>query len=291
MFNALHQQPSKVKIFQVHSRQIDDIAKFIESSQQLNAIKGTMAIHQLVVPAEGELHHRKLACFCNGTTPTHFCACHKPIKVDVPSTNYFTNPATTKPSTSALERMEATLSETQISLFKKRLEEGYDLIVDDLSTLDPAKRTEYLLWKTWRSAKLIDHDEEPKLYDSSGDDSEPGDKDDPDDLWLPPGQRSSPQTLKVGKYYAVFFTKRKKKTYYIGCPVSSSDSDEIEMKFLEKKLIGSRFVYDWPKRPDLCTIEKSAILEEVKFHGPPPYHLRQEVLNALNEKAKAFKLM
>ena len=62
--------------------------------------------------------------------------------------------------------------------------------------------------------------------------------------------------VKKESYYAVFFLVRRKKTFYIGRVTGENEDDNtVELKFLERKLVGSRFVYDWPRRDDVCCVE------------------------------------
>lgn len=100
-------------------------------------------------------------------------------------------------------------------------------------------------------------------------------------------QQEIVQLRKEG-YYAVFFTIRRKKTFYVGSPVTIvDDSDVVKMKFLEKKLINGTFKLDWPKREDVCTVEKAAILREIHFSGPPPFTLSD---NDKTDIEKAIKM-
>ena len=48
-------------------------------------------------------------------------------------------------------RFEATLSEWQNILFRQRLEEGYDVTIDDLTTLDAHAKDDYWKWVIWKS--------------------------------------------------------------------------------------------------------------------------------------------
>lgn len=123
------------------------------------------------------------------------------------------------------------------------------------------------------------------MQEESDADSDPLVEANDDVTWLPPGQ----STVHSVHYYAVFFLQKIKKTFYLGLPIHVS-SDLVTMKFLEKKLSGDNFVYDWPKRPDICQVDMNAILQEVKFNGPPPHQLEKKITSSLNEKAQRFQL-
>ena len=58
---------------------------------------------------------------------------------------------------------------------------------------------------------------------------------------------------------AVFFLVRRKKSFYIGCVTGENGDNTVKLKFLERKLVGSQFVYDWPRRDDVCCVERSCV--------------------------------
>jgi len=127
--------------------------------------------------------------------------------------------------------------------------------------LSVKEKEEYLYWTAWKAAMLREKSSPPD--DESEHDS---DRDYED-------EEHAVQLRKEG-YYAVYFTVRRKKTFYVGSPVTIvHDSDVVKMKFLEKKLVNGTFKLDWPRREDVCTVEKAAILKEIHFSGPPPFTL------------------
>lgn len=46
------------------------------------------------------------------------------------------------------------LTPEPLEKFQRQLEEGYDIVLEDLSTLSPDEKSEHLYWKAWRSANL-----------------------------------------------------------------------------------------------------------------------------------------
>ena len=295
MLNVLRPRKT-VKLFDVSSDDIDKIGKIMENIKPMNAIKGTMSIHQLIVPSYNVLYHRKLSCFCGGSSSTTPCECHQPVQADLPfcsmtapesHSNKSTSTASaTRSLSSTIEQIEASLSATQVALFQRRLREGYDVEIQDLSELQPEEQAENLCWKTWRAAKLNEaaatHSSQSHSSVSTDWDESPSENDEIDgDLWVPREKRNQ-ESIDEGKFYAVFFLQRRNKTVHVGSPVRTSSSNEIEMKFLEKKLRRC----DWPKRPDICTIERKCILQELKFDGPLPYLLDAALVKKLNNKAE-----
>ena len=85
-----------------------------------------------------------------------------------------------------------------------------------------------------------------------------------------PDETSAAKCLVVRENYcAVSFLVRRKKSFYIG-RVTEENGDTVKFKFLERKLVGSQFVYDSPRRDDVCCVER-----EVNFSGPPPFLLEE----------------
>ena len=130
----------------VSSKEIDEIAEAIKHTRE-TTVPGTMSIHQIVVPTHGSLHHRELSCYkCD---PIQICKCHKPACVNMRIDNR-------KEFDKVLRGIECRLDESLQSLFEERFENGYDVTIEDLSSLSPAKRQEYIYWTAWRAAKLRD---------------------------------------------------------------------------------------------------------------------------------------
>ena len=82
-------------------------------------------------------------------------------------------------------RLESTLTAKQSALFRKRLEEGYDIVIEDLSSLSSEQRKEYLLWVSWKGLN-------PPLQSVCVNDG----------------------TLEVHSYYAVYFSRRSRGILY-----------------------------------------------------------------------------
>ena len=232
-----------------------------------DAIKNTMDIRQLYIPSRGKLTYRNLSSYCSNS-----CDCYDSKTVTLKSKEQEQRepqPGTSKDP--VIVGIEKRLTPQQKAKFDKRFEEGYDLVFDDLSILNEEEKQEYILWKGWRAAKFthdVTHDDSNNSDDLDQDDNE-NPKLDPD--WLP---------LET-KFYAVVFLQRKsKKVTYIGRPTQSVNHDpndeEIEMTFLERKMVGGEYKYDWPRRRDVCVVSRHAIVQEIKLEGPPPYHLTKK---------------
>ncbi|XP_077457188.1 uncharacterized protein LOC144087065 isoform X2 [Stigmatopora argus] len=157
---------SEVKIIEVNTKDINDVDNIVQNLQG-ETIQGTMLIHQVIVPRKGVLLHRKLSCFCKTD-----CECHPPLRrlqVKEPDTETkkIYKPAVTnaektkmnkrvgttqrKKENLALEALEAKLTEKQLQLFQRRLENGYDVVHMDLSILSVTERQEYAYWKSWNA--------------------------------------------------------------------------------------------------------------------------------------------
>ena len=133
MLSCLEKQLN-VQLNEVTSEQIDSV-------NSNDSIKGTMSIH----PSRGAFYHRKLSCYC-ADTPVggRVCDCHSPVRVEVKDVQE-------DPVVCGIEHH---LTNEQIHLFTKRLQEGYDVNVLDLSTISTNHQNEYAYWKAWRAAKL-----------------------------------------------------------------------------------------------------------------------------------------
>ena len=57
----------KVQLNEITSEQIDAVVEKVSGSCPVDAIKGTIQIHQLMVPSRAALYHRKLSCYCADT--------------------------------------------------------------------------------------------------------------------------------------------------------------------------------------------------------------------------------
>ena len=109
---------------------------------------------------------------------------------------------------------------------------------------------------------------------------------------IPPSKTNNIENIITGKYYAVFFMVRRKKSFYIGSPISNTADDvsEVETKFLEKRLVRNEFLYDWPRRQDVCVVEKRAVIREINFTGPPQFSLNAKLAKELNDAADVLNL-
>ena len=58
----------KVQLNEITSEQIDAVVEKVSGSCPVDAINGTMQIHQLMVPSRAALYHRKLSCYCADTS-------------------------------------------------------------------------------------------------------------------------------------------------------------------------------------------------------------------------------
>jgi hypothetical protein len=281
-----------VELHEIMTEQIDDVAKKVNTDLPVDCIKGTMQIHQLVMPSTGILYHRKLSCYCDKTpNEDGVCDCHSPVKLE-----FKQNPVEVDPVVAGLELH---LTAEQVHLFEKRFEEGFNVEILDLSTLSSEEKNEYIYWKAWRAAKLRHMTPEEPTMEQEADTN----VDDSNDLdWVPEAghhpseeMQNSPEKgviLKQNSYYAVFFVSRRKKTFYIGRVIEHENDKQVKMKFLERKLIRSEFVmFDWPRRDDVCTVEVNDLLKEVKFQGPPPFSLKKCQYNEIEQLAKNFCLL
>ena len=114
----------------------------------------------------------------------------------------------------------------------------------DLSTLSSKEKNEFLYWKAWRAANL--RQSEKTLEESSTEEDSDTSEYDPMETsqMKEPDETSAEKCLVVREnYYAVFFLVRMKKSFYIG-RVIEENGDTVKLKFLERKLVGSQFVYD-----------------------------------------------
>ena len=89
-----------------------------------------------------------------------------------------------------------------------------------------------------------------------------------------------------GRFYAVFFTCRSGKTFYIGNPLKQSNPSTgiVKMKFLERR----GFEFDWPRTEDIDDTEVTKILCKVDFQGPPPFSLSERRYKEILTLAKNF---
>ena len=71
-----------VQMFLVTSSDIDSVARIIDTMPEIPSVKGTMQIHQLLVPKQNTLYHRKLSCYCNAN---RFCYCYDLKNVQLPA--------------------------------------------------------------------------------------------------------------------------------------------------------------------------------------------------------------
>ena len=141
----------------------------------------------------------------------------------------------------------------------------------DLSTLSSKEKNEFLYWKAWRAATKLRQSEKTLEESSSTEEDSDTSEYDPMETsqMKEPDETSAEKCLDVREnYYAVFFLVRMKKSFYIG-RVTEENGDTVKLKFLERKLVGSQFVYDWPRRDDVCCVERGVVLREVNVSGPP----------------------
>ncbi|XP_064613992.1 uncharacterized protein LOC135477727 [Liolophura sinensis] len=269
-----------VTLYEVSSGQINTIVQDVQKSC-LRPVKGTMKVHQLMtaLPHEGTVFYREISCFCNSAPYPGFCDCYSKEKFEVEFTN------------SKILRIEKNLSQEQIVKFEKRLEEGYDITIQDLGSLDYDARQEYLYWTAWRAVKLQETEQNSDLEDIEDQ------ADETDEEWKPTkyNQQNQPHNStamfpEINKIYAVFFHARgsKKGTFYLG-RVMKTDGEVADMKFLERKY-GNGNLYDWPRRDDISTINTSFILQKVEFTGPPPFALTDLEYKVIIGKVQKFDL-
>ena len=297
LLSSLNDNLKNVKLYEIATNEIDAIMDEIAKSPPSETIRGTMQIHQILVPSRGRYYHRKLSCYCSHDTyraSNQFCHCHSPTEV------------ITKPvlkDDPVLSGISAKLTAEQQKLFEKRFEEGYDVQIIDLSNLSPDKRQDYIYWKAYRAAKLqsiqknatgnsvldsgleeTNHESDENNQDSDANnhdsDWELCDTEESNELASP--RSYSPNhacpDMRMDSYYAVFFLMGRTKLFYIGRAIENVTTNTVRFKFLEKKLEGSKFVYDWPRRNDYWTVAKHDVLEEVSFHGPPPFILEKKTI-------------
>jgi hypothetical protein len=328
---------SNVKLFQIESKAIENMKMASAmQSEPLKALKGTMMIHQIIVPRKGELLHRKLSCFCGNLAESkEICPCYSPRHVQVKAPKMSNTPVIEKTELKAPEAKKRTgkavsaiedkLAEEQVKGFQTRLENGYDVVHSDLSALSSSEKEEYIYWKAWKGAKLqahlneeqhstnsddSDYDNEQQSsnsddsfnddeqqssnsddsdYDDEQQSSNSNDSDYDQDSFNEDDMRSDKDdiTIEEGHFYAIFFRSRRTRTFYIGRPTGRQDQNTLEFKFLEKRLGKGTFLYSWPKRDDICYVEKSAVLKKLDFNGPPPFLLENE--NEIRKIAEEYK--
>ena len=91
-------------------------------------------------------------------------------------------------------------------------------------------------------------------------------------------------------YYAVYFTQRSKGTFYIGrltCP-HNAETAENSFKFLERVGNRSEYIFDWPTREDVTTVDPVFIMNEIRFDGPPPFCLDQLQLSETLDRVRVM---
>ena len=222
-----------VKLFKISDQAHAEMETHLDDVLS-KSYKGTMKIHQILSSNQGSFHHRVLSCFCMGSTQV--CDCFNPTSEIV---QVLTN------NQPILNKIEATLTDRQRQLLKRRLAEGYDITIIDLDALTPEAKNEYLLWKIWKT------------------------------------QAKQKIQLVLHHYYAVLFTRGVKKTFYIGRLI---DIDTMEFKFLERTGSRSNYQFDWPRRDDIAKVDEKFILIEVVFEGPPPFFLDKIKLDQIQNR-------
>ncbi|XP_014672743.1 PREDICTED: uncharacterized protein LOC106813190 [Priapulus caudatus] len=183
------QNTVNVKMYEISTAQISSLADSMKDVH-LQPVPGTMKIHQLMTSKrlQGTVFHRHLPCFCS-SGDSEFCTCHSRMKFQVEN-------AKCKRVDSVVSRIEMNLSRELVTKFEKRIAEGYDVIIEDLDTLDESSRLEYLHWKVWRAVKLqedrgADSDDDIQDCPVESDSDEP-DKSDQD--WEPEEASPSAKT-------------------------------------------------------------------------------------------------
>ena len=144
LFDVLPAALKGVQLFEISTQEIDKISEALDKFKT-PTIKGTMQIHQVLVSSKDTFFHRKLSCYCeNRSLDAIYCACYSPARVNLKTV---TEPAT-------IQSVRDLLSDGQLKKFAKRLAEGYDVEIPDLTVLGDDERKEYLLWKTWAALKM-----------------------------------------------------------------------------------------------------------------------------------------
>lgn len=287
MFNSLTGSLN-VQLYEISPEQINQVDLEFAKDVKINPVKGTMQIHQLISPNHGTYYHRTLSCYC-ASTADRFCTCHSPEKVAITETSIQKDPI--------LEGVEQNLTSKQIHTFRTRFAEGQDVNVMDLSSLTSDDKKEYLVWKAWRAVKLAGNPNEISTSAKSTRTSDGGALSSTvhqdHSVELHKGNEIDNTLQQIvhvtpDSYYAVFFTQHRKKTFYIGRLIKENFDLTVELKFMERKLLGSEFVYDWPRRDDVCSVNKQFLLKQICFEGPPPFAIKQSQYRELQMLADMF---
>ena len=91
----LTKRGSSITLYWVTSESIEKCDELIPGN--LEAVKGTMKIHQVVSSQPAKITHREVSCFCKrlATSP---CPCYQPVTVDLKATiRQIENPSSSPP--------------------------------------------------------------------------------------------------------------------------------------------------------------------------------------------------
>jgi len=95
LYEMLTKRGSSITLYWVTSESIEKCDELIPGN--LEAVKGTMKIHQVVSSQPAKITHREVSCFCKrlATSP---CPCYQPVTVDLKATiRQIENPSSSPP--------------------------------------------------------------------------------------------------------------------------------------------------------------------------------------------------
>ena len=228
LLDALKKQLN-VKMFKIDPDR-SDFFKRERDRKKIPAIHQCRETHQVLAQNSSIVVHRVLSCYCDDTSCD--AKCFNPRKTTLDRGDLVqvlsdgednddryssgSDPEDEEEEETAFDRVEKILSPEQRSLFRRRLDEGYDV---DLSTVPLAHQLLHMKWTTWQAlapASMRINHERPNLQ--------------------------------LHHFYAVlYWIQETKKVFYIDKIIKETPTT-VTVKFLQRTTTGR---YDWPKKPDV----------------------------------------